>query len=87
MGPSPLMKGHETVCMLNAGDAGAHVEITIFFLDPRDGSGAADQAPSVQQSDRFAGIAEFERELLQERIRSSMVAAKARGKRLGSQPG
>lgn len=35
----------------------------------------------------IAGIAEFERELLQERIRSGIAAAKARGKRLGRQPG
>jgi hypothetical protein len=31
--------------------------------------------------------AEFERELIQERIRSGIAAAKARGKRLGRQPG
>jgi DNA invertase Pin-like site-specific DNA recombinase len=35
----------------------------------------------------LAGIAEFERELLQDRIRSGIAAAKARGKRLGRQPG
>lgn len=35
----------------------------------------------------LAGIAEFERELIQERIRSGIVAAKARGKRLGRKPG
>ena len=35
----------------------------------------------------LAGVAEFERELLQERIRSGMAAAKARGRRLGRQPG
>lgn len=35
----------------------------------------------------IAGIAEFERELIQERIRSGIAAAKARGKRLGRQPG
>ena len=35
----------------------------------------------------LAGIAEFDRELIQERIRSGIAAAKARGKRLGRQPG
>jgi DNA invertase Pin-like site-specific DNA recombinase len=35
----------------------------------------------------IADIAEFERELIQERIRSGIAAAKARGKRLGRQPG
>ena len=35
----------------------------------------------------LAGIAEFERELTQERIRSGIAAAKARGKRLGRLPG
>ena len=35
----------------------------------------------------IAGIAQFERELIQERIRSGMAAAKARGKKLGRQPG
>jgi len=35
----------------------------------------------------IAGIADFERELIQERIRSGIAAAKARGKRLGRQQG
>ena len=35
----------------------------------------------------LAGIAEFERELTQERIRSGIAAAKARGKRLGRRLG
>ena len=35
----------------------------------------------------LAGFAAFERELLQERIRSGIAAAKARGKRLGRQRG
>lgn len=35
----------------------------------------------------LAGIAEFERDLLRERVRSGLAAARARGKRLGRQPG
>src|SRR3954449_8009543 len=35
----------------------------------------------------LAGLAEFERELIQERIRSGLAAAKPRGQRLGRQPG
>lgn len=32
-GPQPEMLSHGTVNMLNAGDADAHVEITIYFSD------------------------------------------------------
>ncbi|HKH44223.1 MAG TPA: sensory rhodopsin transducer [Thermoanaerobaculia bacterium] len=32
-GPEPQMLSHETVCLLNAGDQDAHVEITVFFKD------------------------------------------------------
>lgn len=35
----------------------------------------------------LAGFAEFERELLRERVRSGLAAARARGKRLGRQQG
>jgi DNA invertase Pin-like site-specific DNA recombinase len=35
----------------------------------------------------IAGIAEFERELIQERVRSGLASAKARGKHLGRRPG
>lgn len=37
-GPAPEMLSHETACILNAGDAEAHVTITIFFSD-RDPAG------------------------------------------------
>jgi hypothetical protein len=32
-GPEPQMVSHETVCLLNASDQDAHVEITVFFKD------------------------------------------------------
>lgn len=32
-GPQPAMLSHETVCLLNAGDEEANVEITIYFSD------------------------------------------------------
>ena len=32
-GPEPQMISHETVCLLNAADQDAHVEITVFFKD------------------------------------------------------
>lgn len=32
-GPEPEMVSHETVCLLNAGDADAHVAITLYFAD------------------------------------------------------
>ena len=35
----------------------------------------------------LAGIAQFERDLISERVNSGLAAAKARGKRLGRQPG
>ncbi len=35
----------------------------------------------------LAGSAQFERDLISERVKSELVAAKARGKNLGRQPG
>lgn len=32
-GPKEVMTSHETVCLLNAGDAEAHVAITVYFKD------------------------------------------------------
>jgi hypothetical protein len=32
-GPAPQMTSHEAVCVLNAGNADAHVEIMIYFED------------------------------------------------------
>ena len=32
-GPEPEMTGHETACILNAGDQDAHVEIIVYFTD------------------------------------------------------
>lgn len=32
-GPKPEMTSHETVCILNAGEQEAHVEITIYYAD------------------------------------------------------
>jgi hypothetical protein len=32
-GPAPAMTSHETACLLNASDADAHVELTVYFTD------------------------------------------------------
>ncbi|MCR8826364.1 sensory rhodopsin transducer [Pseudosulfitobacter koreensis] len=32
-GPEPAMTSHETVCILNTGEADAHVTLTLFFAD------------------------------------------------------
>ena len=37
-GPEPAMTSHETACVLNAGDADAHLSITVYFSD-RDPAG------------------------------------------------
>jgi len=37
-GPEPEMLSHETVCLLNASEHEAHVEITVYFSD-RDPAG------------------------------------------------
>lgn len=32
-GPAPAMTSHETACMVNTGDADAHVEVHVLFTD------------------------------------------------------
>ena len=32
-GPPPQMTSHETICLLNAGDLDAQVEVTLFYAD------------------------------------------------------
>ncbi len=32
-GPAPALLSHETACILNAGDADAHVALTLYFKD------------------------------------------------------
>ena len=32
-GPAPELTSHETACILNTGDADAHVAVTVFFTD------------------------------------------------------
>jgi hypothetical protein len=32
-GPEPAMTSHDSACMLNAGDADAHVELFLYFAD------------------------------------------------------
>ena len=43
--------------------------------------------PHGRMATVLPGVAEFERELIAERVRSGLAAAKARGKHLGRQPG
>lgn len=36
-GPAPEMESHEAACMLNTGDAVAHVSLTVFYEDREPG--------------------------------------------------
>lgn len=67
-GPEPEMTNHETACLLNAGDADAHVEIMLFFTDrqpagpyPRHRSGTANEARPLQRSQRSRANTESDR--------------------------
>jgi len=55
-GPDPEMTSHETVCLLNAGGADAHVDITIYYEDrdpvgPYDVTVPAERTRHVQFND------------------------------------
>lgn len=61
-GPEPQMTSHETACILNAGDADAHVTITIYFAD-RDPAGPYEVLVPARRTRhvRFNDLAEPER--------------------------
>ena len=56
-GPEPQFTSHETICLLNAGDEEAHVEITIYFED-REPAGpyAVTVPPRRTMHVRFNGL-------------------------------
>jgi hypothetical protein len=51
-GPTPDMVSHETVCILNAGDEDATVEITIYFSD-REPAGPYREAVPARRTRHF----------------------------------
>ena len=61
-GPAPEMESHETACLLNAGEAAAHVEITVYFED-RDPAGPyrVEVAPRRTRHLRFNELSDPER--------------------------
>jgi hypothetical protein len=61
-GPAPEMLSHETACILNAGDAPAHVTITIFFAD-REPAGPYRLEIAARRTlhQRFNDLADLER--------------------------
>ena len=61
-GPEPEMESHETACLLNAGEAPAHVEIRVYFAD-RDPAGPyrVDVAPRRTLHLRFNELSDPER--------------------------
>src|ERR671930_176408 len=56
------MESHETACLLNAGEAAAHVEITVYFED-RDPAGPyrVEVAPRRTRHLRFNELSDPER--------------------------
>lgn len=61
-GPQPQMTSHETVCLLNASDQDARVEITIFYKDREPVSGYKVVVPARRTRHvRFNDLTEPER--------------------------
>ena len=48
-GPEPEMESHETLCVLNAGEEDATVEITIYFTD-RDPAGPYEETVPAERT-------------------------------------
>jgi hypothetical protein len=55
--------------------------------EPRDLLRAVGSFYATRQADRLGNVAEFERDLLRERVKSGLAAARARGRVLGRQKG
>ena len=45
-GPEPEMESHETLCILNAGEEDATVEITVFFTDREPAGPYVEEVPA-----------------------------------------
>ncbi|WP_336001993.1 sensory rhodopsin transducer [Halorientalis halophila] len=78
-GPEPEMESHETICLLNAGDADAHVQVTVYFED-RDPAGPYElsvpaertrhvqfndfEDPEIPRGTAFASVIESDRRVV-----------------------
>ncbi|WP_254863604.1 sensory rhodopsin transducer [Halovivax gelatinilyticus] len=51
-GPEPEMESHETLCVLNAGDEEATLEITVYFSD-RDPVGPYEKTVPARRTSHF----------------------------------
>lgn len=51
-GPDPELTSHETICVLNAGDEPASVELTVYFAD-REPAGPYEEAIPAERTRHF----------------------------------
>lgn len=51
-GPEPEMTSHETLCVLNAGEEDASIEITVFFTD-REPAGPYEETIPAERTRHF----------------------------------